>query len=720
MDVDRREHRVLQGRRVLEGRAVLEPVLRRPTVAVHDVEQAVDVGSAGRARRHRRSALGHHRCAGSSCLDVRRPGLSDLEEAVVDRRALDVEQVDAVVLRKHLEGRVGEADADRQRHLVITPSSLAGRRPPSARPPARHARWYRAGVRPGRASPPWGSVREGRRHRRGRLHRRPTSVASCSRGPRSTRSSPSTTCPPAPAPTSTAPASGCSRGRSSTPTRSTPPATAPTPSCTSPPCPRSPARSSTLSPPTTPTRPARSRCSRPPAAAGDLHVVVASSSSVYGANRELPKREGMRTAPISPYAVSKQATEAYAMSFGHTYGLPVLAFRFFNVYGPLQPAGPRVRGGGPGLRRRRPARRCPSRSTATASRPATSPTSARSTRVLTDAVTAQGHRPRAGEPRVRQPNLPQRARRRPRRHPRLRPAGRARRATRAGDVRDSQADNERLRRHFPDVDPGAAARGPAGRPSTGSGPFPTTGRSPCDISSTHWGDPTRGTRCCSSLWIVWAGAAALALRSPPSAHLAVRRGPVRARRRSGPGSTSAWACKTDGRSGSTAAARHPDALSGVGFTCCPPRRRSGYANANAALAVQVIGLCGLAFLGADRTGRRVLGAAVGFSIVGILANASTGALAVTVPLLALIGVAVWGPVRRRRWMVLGGATAALLVAAQVVRLAGLAEWPRWADLGIDSTRRSLWGDAKSLWSQHPLVGSGPGSFAALQPLGHRP
>ena len=73
--------------------------------------------------------------------------------------------------------------------------------------------------------------------------------------------------------------------------------------------------------------------------AGDLQVIVASSSSVYGANRELPKRESMRTAPISPYAVSKQATEAYALSFGHTYGLPTLAFRFFNVYGPLQAAG---------------------------------------------------------------------------------------------------------------------------------------------------------------------------------------------------------------------------------------------------------------------------------------------------------------------------------------------------------------------------------------------
>ncbi|MBB1501272.1 NAD-dependent epimerase/dehydratase family protein [Propioniciclava sp. MC1683] len=73
--------------------------------------------------------------------------------------------------------------------------------------------------------------------------------------------------------------------------------------------------------------------------AGNIPVVVASSSSVYGANRELPKRESMRTAPISPYAVSKQATEAYALSFGHTYGLSTLAFRFFNVYGPLQPAG---------------------------------------------------------------------------------------------------------------------------------------------------------------------------------------------------------------------------------------------------------------------------------------------------------------------------------------------------------------------------------------------
>jgi UDP-glucose 4-epimerase len=70
-----------------------------------------------------------------------------------------------------------------------------------------------------------------------------------------------------------------------------------------------------------------------------LHVVVASSSSVYGANPHLPKHEELATAPLSPYAASKLATEAYALAYGHSFGLDVLAFRFFNVFGPLQAAG---------------------------------------------------------------------------------------------------------------------------------------------------------------------------------------------------------------------------------------------------------------------------------------------------------------------------------------------------------------------------------------------
>jgi UDP-glucose 4-epimerase len=71
---------------------------------------------------------------------------------------------------------------------------------------------------------------------------------------------------------------------------------------------------------------------------GSPHVVVASSSSVYGANPALPKREDMVTMPVSPYAASKLATEVYALSYARSFGLPVLAFRFFNVFGPWQPA----------------------------------------------------------------------------------------------------------------------------------------------------------------------------------------------------------------------------------------------------------------------------------------------------------------------------------------------------------------------------------------------
>jgi UDP-glucose 4-epimerase len=72
---------------------------------------------------------------------------------------------------------------------------------------------------------------------------------------------------------------------------------------------------------------------------GGLHVVMASSSSVYGANPELPKHEGMATMPVSPYAAGKLAAEAATLAYGRSFGLPVLAFRFFNVFGPLQPAG---------------------------------------------------------------------------------------------------------------------------------------------------------------------------------------------------------------------------------------------------------------------------------------------------------------------------------------------------------------------------------------------
>ena len=72
---------------------------------------------------------------------------------------------------------------------------------------------------------------------------------------------------------------------------------------------------------------------------GIPQVIVASSSSVYGSNPRLPKSEYDWTRPMSPYAVSKLATEGYALAYQFSYGLKTLAFRFFNVFGPGQAAG---------------------------------------------------------------------------------------------------------------------------------------------------------------------------------------------------------------------------------------------------------------------------------------------------------------------------------------------------------------------------------------------
>ena len=69
---------------------------------------------------------------------------------------------------------------------------------------------------------------------------------------------------------------------------------------------------------------------------GDLeHLVYASSSSVYGANRKLPFAvEDAVDHPLSLYAASKKANELMAHTYSHLYGLPTTGLRFFTVYGP--------------------------------------------------------------------------------------------------------------------------------------------------------------------------------------------------------------------------------------------------------------------------------------------------------------------------------------------------------------------------------------------------
>ena len=73
-------------------------------------------------------------------------------------------------------------------------------------------------------------------------------------------------------------------------------------------------------------------------------LVYAASSSAYGDQPELPKREGMRPAPLSPYAVAKLVGEYYSQVFSNVYGLETVSLRYFNVFGPRQDPGSQYSG----------------------------------------------------------------------------------------------------------------------------------------------------------------------------------------------------------------------------------------------------------------------------------------------------------------------------------------------------------------------------------------
>tara|TARA_B100001989_G_scaffold206938_1_gene155698 strand:- start:1977 stop:2999 length:1023 start_codon:yes stop_codon:yes gene_type:complete len=65
------------------------------------------------------------------------------------------------------------------------------------------------------------------------------------------------------------------------------------------------------------------------------HLIYASSSSVYGGNKELPFNESQAVDhPVSLYAASKRANELMAHTYSHLYSLPTTGLRFFTVYGP--------------------------------------------------------------------------------------------------------------------------------------------------------------------------------------------------------------------------------------------------------------------------------------------------------------------------------------------------------------------------------------------------
>jgi UDP-N-acetylglucosamine 4-epimerase len=74
---------------------------------------------------------------------------------------------------------------------------------------------------------------------------------------------------------------------------------------------------------------------------GIKKIVYASSSSVYGDSPDLPKYENKVGTPLSPYAVTKKVNELYAEVFANQFGINIIGFRYFNVFGARQtPEGP--------------------------------------------------------------------------------------------------------------------------------------------------------------------------------------------------------------------------------------------------------------------------------------------------------------------------------------------------------------------------------------------
>lgn len=149
---------------------------------------------------------------------------------------------------------------------------------------------------------------------------------------------------------------------------------------------------------------------------------------------------------------------------------------------------------------------------------------------------------------------------------------------------------------------------------------------------------------------------------------------------------------------------------GVLLTSEPGKEPLGYANANAALAVQLVGLCGLALLATPPGRGRVLLAALAFGVIAVALNRSAAGLAVVVPVVAVIGCVMWRRPTHRWWAVVLGVPVAGTGAAVILRLAEGPTFPSWARGIFDTVREQLWQDAVALWKQRPVTGSGPGSF----------
>lgn len=147
----------------------------------------------------------------------------------------------------------------------------------------------------------------------------------------------------------------------------------------------------------------------------------------------------------------------------------------------------------------------------------------------------------------------------------------------------------------------------------------------------------------------------------------------------------------------------------------------GYANSNAALAVQLVALAALVALDVGVWLRVLLLGTAVLSAAAVLPTKSDAANVILVPLIAAIVVAHSVRLRSRWWSVALGAGGVLGAAATMTVLTILPTWPDNRLLrSLSTTRHELWRDALRLWVKHPLTGSGPGAFRQFSPLAKNP
>ena len=159
-------------------------------------------------------------------------------------------------------------------------------------------------------------------------------------------------------------------------------------------------------------------------------------------------------------------------------------------------------------------------------------------------------------------------------------------------------------------------------------------------------------------------------------------------------------------------------LLSVLVTAGPAKGPLGYANANAAAAVQLMVLCGLTIVRGEPGRMPWVAMTIAFGTV--IANRSAAAWGVA---LVVVVVVIWALLRppRRRWpSPVAAAIVSVAASAIVVQLASRLRWPSALLAALDPARQTLWQDALSSWKAHPVAGVGPGRFQEISRLGADP